>query len=160
MRYKSLALFAAAALLGLGLAADAGAAVKAEQELIKDQLIESKALPTTGEVLDQKVREYLRVRDELKKQPGMEAALEPGQSGALTGKRDQLEAALKGSQLSADEFMQIHQAALQTRVTAGAAASPGVSGAAGAAASPGVSGAAGAAASPGTTGAAPATSPR
>jgi hypothetical protein len=125
-----------------------------------------------GGVADDKLNAYVQARQQLERDdPSMKQALE---TGDFSGRMDNIRAALKGSQMSPEEFVQLHQQVktdpnLRARVeaqsgrtssgspTSGAAAGTGVHHPAGGSEVP-----AGAAASPGaaSSGAAPSASPK
>ncbi len=88
----------------------------------------STTMGAAGQVSEPQLQEYIELRRQLASQnPEMERAFE---SGDLSGQRDRLQAALSGSSMSVDQFMQVHQQVqqdpeLRSRVEARLGASGG-----------------------------------
>ncbi len=88
---------------------------------------------TAGQLSDQDIQDYIEARQQLEQQkPEMKSALE---SGDLSDRRQELQSALQGSGMSAEEFVRVHRQVqsdptLRARVEAelGAAGPTGSSG--------------------------------
>ncbi len=123
---------------------------------LKEQAIQQ----GTSGTADDKLNAYIRARQQLERDdPSMRRALE---TGDFSGRMDTVRAALKGSQMSADEFLQMHEQvqsdpSLKAQVEAQVGAAPGTSGAARGTGAPHP---AGGAEVPAGAGAAPAASPQ